>query len=52
MQADSERLHEAVFGALRLLEDNDLIRAELARAVALAEELLQELTRIQEELAG
>jgi hypothetical protein len=48
MKAHSERLHEAVYGALRLIEDSELNQAELARALTLAEELLAELRRVQE----
>lgn len=46
----TERLHESVYGALRLLEDNDLIGADLTRAISLADELQAELSRIREAL--
>lgn len=52
MQADSDRLHDAVYGALRLIEDSELAQAGLARAIGLAEELLNELRRIQAGLTG
>lgn len=52
MEADADRLHGAVYAALRLIEDTDLTRADLARATGLADELLGELNRIEGELGG
>ena len=49
MQADLDRLHDAVYGALRLIEDADLVGAELSRAVELAEQLQREISRLLDE---
>lgn len=51
MQADLDRLHDAVYGALRLIEDNDLAGAELGKARELAEQLLGEISRLLDGLA-
>lgn len=50
--AADDRLQEAVYKALRIVEDTDLPGDDLARAIELAEELVAELKRLRARLAS
>jgi hypothetical protein len=49
MREESDRLHRLIFESLRLVEDNELVSADLTRALQRAQALREELAVLTEE---
>jgi hypothetical protein len=52
MREESDRLHRLIYESLRIVEDTDLIKADLTRALDAAQRLSEELSCLMEEWAA